>query len=151
MATDEVDTFLEHHGVKGMKWGKRNASTVAEGLGLSKGATPRDKNGNIKKPSYVRELALGTYSNSKKRYTDPQALKTRTAAGKLAATAFMTGLGGTALTLIANSSKNSSVAAGAAITAQLFNTSSALVGTAAAVTGVAAVRQERVARAGAKS
>lgn len=143
---EEVEDFLEHYGVKGMRWGKRGASTIAEAAGLSKGATPRDKEGNIKKPSYGRQLALGSFSNSKKRFTDPQALATRTAAGKLAATAFLTGLGGTALTAIASSSKNSSIAAGAAITAQLLNSTSGIAGTAAAITGVVSVRQERVAR-----
>lgn len=144
--TTEVDDFLEHYGVKGMRWGKRGASTVAESLGLSKGATPRDKAGNIKKPSYGRQVLLGTATNSKKRFTDPKALATRTASGKLAAAAFLTGLGGTALGAIAGSSKNSSVAAGAAMAAKLLNSASGAAGTAAAVSGIVAVRQERVAR-----
>ena len=147
--TTEVDEFLEHYGVPGMKWGKRKAtSTVAESLGLSKGATPRDKQGNIKKPSYARELVLGTYSNSKKRYTDPKALATRTRAGKLAGAAVIMNVGSTGLTLLATNSKNPSVAAGAAITGKLLGRAGGVVGLGAAVTGITAVRQERVARAG---
>ena len=145
--TDNVDDFLEHYGVPGMKWGKRKAPTIASAAGLTKGAKPLDKQGNLKKPSYAREALIGTWSNSKDRYTDPKALANRTRAGKLAAGAFITGLGSTALTMVAQGSKNPSVAAGAAITAQLLSKSSGLVGTAALVTGVVAVRQERVARA----
>lgn len=147
--TDQVDTFLEHYGVPGMKWGKRKAtSTVAESLGLSKGATPRDKQGNIKKPSYARELLIGTYSNSKKRYTDPKALATRTRAGKLAGTSLLLSVGSMGLSAIASGSKNPSVSAGAAMAGNLLGRAGGVVGLGAAVSGVVAVRQERVARAG---
>lgn len=143
----EVDNFLEHYGVKGMRWGKRNASTIAEAAGLSKGVTPRDKTGGIKTPSYARAAIVGNWANSKKRFTDPAALKTRTAAGKLAAVAFVGSVGSTALGVIAATSKNSSVAAGASMASGILSRGAGAVGTAALVTGVVAVRQERVARA----
>lgn len=146
---DQVDEFLEHYGVPGMKWGKRKAtSTVAESLGLSKGATPRDKNGDIKKPSYAREALIGTFYNSKKRYTDPRALATRTRAGKLAGTAALLSVGSTALDIVAGSSKNPSVQLGAAVAAKYLGGAGSIVGTGALITGLGAVRQERVARAG---
>lgn len=147
--TPEIDEFLAHFGVKGMKWGKHNASsTIAEAAGLTSGRTPRDKNGNVKKPSYVRELALGTWSNSKKRYTDPDALALRTNAGKLAGTALLTSLSGTAIGALGGASKNASVSAGLGAVSSLLNGASGLIGTGALVLGVGAVKKERAARAG---
>lgn len=147
--TTEVDAFLEHYGVPGMKWGKRKASsTVAESLGLSKGATPRDSNGNIKTPSYAREALVGQWANSKKRYTDPKALATRTRAGKLAGTAALLSIGSMGMNAIAAGSKNPSVQLGAAIAGKYLGGAGSIVGTGALITGLGAVRQERVARAG---
>lgn len=143
--TTEVDDFLEHHGVKGMKWGKRKAPTIASAAGLTKGKKPLDKAGNLKKPSYGREL-VGQWTNSKDRYTNPQALGNRTRAGKLAGSAALLSIGGTALNVVAGTSKNPSVQAGAAMAGKFLGSAGSIVGTGALVTGLVAVRQERVAR-----
>lgn len=48
MATEDVDEFLEHVGVKGMRWGKRKAEPVKMG--------PQKKAMN---PATKRKIALG--------------------------------------------------------------------------------------------
>ncbi len=145
--SDDVDDFLAHYGVKGMRWGKRNASTIAEAAGLSSGKAPLNKQGQLKRPDYVRSVMLGSWSNSKKRYTDPQALKTRTAAGKLFAAALIGSVGASALAGAASMSKSASTSAGLAIASQMLSKGAGAVGTAGLITGVIGVRQERVARA----
>lgn len=145
---DTIDEFLAHYGVKGMKWGQRKASsTVAEAIGLTRGKTPRDKKGNIKKPSYARELLIGTWANSKKRYTDPAARAQRTAAGKLFAASLVTNLAGVGLSVVAASTKNSNAAAGAQAVSQMLGGVGSITGLGSLVYGVSAARTERKSRA----
>lgn len=132
--TDEVDDFLAHHGVPGMKWGKRKAqgsSSLAD-----------------KGPSYARAALLGAVGNSKARFKDPKALKQRATAGKLFAGAIASSLAGTALSAVAASSNNPSVRSGASAAANILNLGGSAVGLASLATGITAVTTERKARQG---
>lgn len=129
--TDNVDEFLEHAGVKGMKWGKRKAAEPTVGA---------------KNPSYARAALLGAVGNGKSRFTDPAALKQRSAAGKLFVTSIASSLGSTALKSIAEGSNNPSVKAGAGIAANLLGLTGTVTGLTSLGLGVAAVTTERDAR-----
>lgn len=127
----EEDDFLEHYGVKGMKWGKRKSSAELASEG----------------PSTGRALLLGAYGNSKKRYTDPVALKKRTAAGKNATASLLLYAGHQAANAIANNTSNPSVALGANIASGLLGLGTAATGIASGVQTGQSIKIERAARA----
>jgi len=130
--TDKVDEFLEHAGVKGMKWGKRKAV---------------DPSAGPKNPSYARAALLGAVGNGKGRFSDPKALKQRSTAGKLFATSLASNLASTGLRSIAAGSNNPSVKAGAALASNILSVAGLGTGLASLATGVSSVTTERAARA----
>ena len=131
--TDSVDQFLEHAGVKGMKWGKRKAVDPAAGP---------------KNPSYARAALLGAVGNGKGRFTDPKALKQRSVAGKLFVTSIASNLASTGLKALAEGSSNSSVKAGAGIASSILSTAGGAAGLGSLGLGIASVTTERAARNG---
>lgn len=132
MAT-EVDEFLAHYGVAGMKWGKRKAAAPSTGP---------------KNPSYARAALVGAIGNGKSRFTDSKALKKRSTAGKLFAATIAANLASTALTSISVGSNNPSVKAGAAVASKLLGAAGAGTGLASLGLGISAVKTERAARNG---
>ncbi len=134
--SDDVDDFLAHYGVPGMKWGKRKAS-----------AGPVDKQGNLKAPSHARTLLLGVAGNSKKRYTDPAALAKRTQAGKNMRRGLMLSIGAVAVNTIGGASSNPSVKAGAEVVGSLLSIGGTAVGVTGIVQSLKANSMETTARA----
>lgn len=128
---EEVDNFLEHFGVAGMKWGKRKAAAPSTGP---------------KNPSYARAALLGAVGNGKGRFSDPKALKQRTTAGKLFVTSIASNLASTGLKALAEGSNNSSIKAGADIASNILNVAGAGTGLASLGMGIYSVTTERAAR-----
>ena len=128
---EEVNNFLEHYGVAGMKWGKRKAVAPSTGS---------------KNPSYARAALLGAVGNGKGRFTDPKALKQRTTAGKLFVTSFATNLASTGLKSLAAGTNNPSVKLGANIAGNILSVAGAGTGLASLGVGISSVTTERAAR-----
>lgn len=128
-----MSNTLEHAGVKGMKWGVRKP--------------PVDAAGNLKAPSTGRTVVLGPWANSKKRYSNPAALKKRTQAGKTMVSGLLVAGASVAAQSIGMASSNPSVKTGANVVASMLNTASFGVGVAAVVQGVQANNMEKRARA----
>ena len=138
---------IQHAGVKGMKWGVRKngerADTAAQRIGLTNtGTKPLDKAGNLKRPSYGRELLLGTWANSKARYTDPKALERRTTAGKLFAAAALTQVASSTMKVVASKTNSQ----GAAMAANILGVGASGLTLGSLGYGISAAATERKAR-----
>lgn len=166
---EDVEEFLAHFGVLGMKWGVRkdrertdyeqdrdNKRKIKRAelskARASKKAAYRAQQAARPTVSKTRAIAGGLVMpaiglGSKARYTDPQALKKRTSAGKLALAAFLTGVGSGAVSSLGALSKNPTVNVGSQFIGQLGGTAAFGLGIGSIVNNVKAIDQERYARA----
>lgn len=124
----DVEAFLEHIGVKGMKWGKRKASGTNGG-----------KDNFFSKPSVAKAALLGSYG-SKSAYTNPAALANRTKAGKLRVATILTGVGAMAVSKIGQNNQGAQVVSG------LLRVTSTGLGIGSVVVGTIGASQESQAR-----
>lgn len=92
MSNAAVDSFLEHHGVKGMKWGVRRAegSSGADRKAAKKAA--RAAKGPSSKTTYFLTGRMG----SKDAFQNPEARALRVKAGHARAVAIISGVAGVA-------------------------------------------------------
>ena len=126
--SEEVTDFLEHIGVKGMKWGKRKS-----------GGSGRNKENFFSKPSVAKAALLGSYG-SKSSYTNPAALANRQKAGKLRIAAILTGVGAMALSKAGQNNQGAQVVSG------LLRVTSTGVGIGSVVVGTIGASQESQSR-----
>jgi hypothetical protein len=144
MSAENVDDFLAHYGVKGMKWGKRTRNPEKyQKKADRKVAKAQDEYDRLKaqqgrgskqtrvakadlKTAKLRAQgapsllgAVGGQLARKERYTDSGALQKRNQAGKIAVGAVLTGIAGMGVKAVAaslqESGGNSKAAYGAAI------------------------------------
>lgn len=138
-----IEDFLEHHGVKGMKWGVRKKKKSRSTSMLD--WKPK-KGGNIKRPSQARNILLGGTGNSKARFTDPKAFEMRRKAGKKALTGFLmstaSGVGGS----IVQRSGNDIVRIGGIVASQVLNLAGGAFVISGMVDGIKAATTENNAR-----
>lgn len=114
----EGEDFLAHHGVLGMHWGQHQ---------------------------FAKAAALGLYGN-KKAYSDPEAIKKRTKAGKLRVAAVITGVGGIVISKLSKASNNEYIHEGGRIIGGLATTVGGGLATGAYVNGLQGVAKENAAR-----
>lgn len=87
--SDIVDGILEHHGVKGMKWGSHKmANKGGSGGGSQKGF--------FNNPSAAKAILVGSYGK-KSAYTNPKALEMRKQAGRLRVAGILGTVGASAI------------------------------------------------------
>lgn len=173
MATD-VDEFLAHYGVPGMKWGKRKANPDKYQKKADKKLRDAKKNyetikneqGRFSKNSRAaakdlidaKALArsapsktwavMGGLSN-KNRYSDPTAIKQRASAGKLAAAGAVAGIASMGAREVLNQTARSGgrAAVGALVATTILSTAGAGLGVASIVQATKAASNEQKSRA----
>lgn len=171
--SDNVDDFLAHYGVPGMKWGKRKAANpekyqkkadkavrnttgeynrlkAEQGRG-SKATKAAKKEMKVAKerakaaPSLIGAVAGGLAR--KERYTNPEALQKRGQAGKLAVAGVLTTVAGNSLKAASVAlGENSKAANGAKLAGSLLGGAGGLLTIGAIAKGADAAITERNAR-----
>lgn len=133
------DEFLEHHGVKGMKWGKRKADGSVKQVTDSGGGFGKTESG----VSQLRNLTFGAAGNSKKRFSDPEALARRTASGKQLLGAIGVSVLGTSVGLLGSRSGNPAVQAGTQLINNGLQAGASVVGVVSLVNAVSATDMQK--------
>lgn len=123
---------LTHSGVKGMHWGQSKA--IAKAANTVNGA---------KAPTNTRNILLGAVGNSKKRYTDPAALKKRTAAGRSFAASLLLSVASATVTTIGKATDNDALS----ITGNILAKGAGVVSVVSIAQAVDATNTEKAARA----
>lgn len=168
--SDNVDEFLAHYGVPGMKWGKRKnpdsyqakadkrvgdsqqkfnnlKSTQGRGSSQTKAAGKELKIAKLQAraaPSKAGAVLLGTVGR-KERYTSPEALQKRSQAIKLGVAASLTSLGSMAANQL-QTSNNPRVRVGASMANLLMGSATTGLSIAALTKGYGAAKTEQEAR-----
>jgi hypothetical protein len=171
--SDNVDDFLAHYGVPGMKWGKRKAVNPEKyqkkadqavrkstdeynRLRSEQGRGSKQTKAAKKEMKIAKERAkaapslIGAVAGAlakKERYTNPSALQKRNQAGKLAAAAVITGLASSGLRAAAVSmGENSKAANGVQLASSLLSGAGGLLTIGSIAKGADAAITERNSR-----
>lgn len=129
--TTEVDTFLAHYGVLGMKWGKSKAESQ-----VSKNRKP----GFFDKPRVAKALILNSYGK-KSSYRSQEALVLRKRAGKIRIATWLATGAGTGVGLLAIKA-DPSTKAGLQIVAQTLSTGTSVLDITSRVVGAKGAYEE---------
>lgn len=136
---EQIDDFLEHAGVKGMRWGHRKAG-VSGGSGGSGGSHgPKKTGGFYNNPSVAKVLVLGSYGK-KSSYTNPQALAMRRKAGKLRIASMIAVAGSSAVSTLGKGNGGATAVAG------ILSAAGSVTGFMGAVNGVKGAHLEEMSR-----
>lgn len=128
----EISDYLEHIGVKGMKWGKSGGGSAKSGGGKTGGSL-------FNNPSVTKAVVLGSYGK-KSAYTNPAALATRKKAGQLRVISAIALAGGLAASTLGRGPGTKAVGSMLQAGAGVVSLSSLMV-------GAKGIRQEQAARA----